>query len=124
VGLIICLIVSILVPYWIISRRSLLLGGILDRLKDSGLGWDFLERHAYQIRTFERSVHDFFWGHRKLLFIVLSIEVVTNLMGIGEAYWILRATGTRVTILTAYLVESANRVAQLICVFRSFRFGR
>jgi len=123
VGLIICLIVSIIVPYWTISRRSLLLGGILDRLKDSGLGWDLLERHAHRIRTFERRVHDFFWGHRKLLFIVLSIEVVTNLMGIGEAYWILRATGTQVTLLAAYLVESANRVAQLICAFVPFGLG-
>jgi lysylphosphatidylglycerol synthase-like protein len=123
VGLIIGLIVSILVPYWIISRRSLLLGRILDRLKDSGFGWDFLGRHEHRIRAFESSVHDFFWGHRKLFFFVLSIELVTNLMGIGEAYWILRATGTQVTILNAYLVESANRVAQLICAFVPFGLG-
>lgn len=119
----VCLIVSILVPCWIISRRSLLLGGILDRLKDSGFGRNFLEPHEHRIRAFESSVHDFFWGHSKLFFFVLSIEVVTNLMGIGEAYWILRATGTQVTILNAYLVESANRVAQLICAFVPFGLG-
>src|SRR5262249_47130518 len=34
IGLILCFMVSILVPYWIISRRRLLLGRILDRLKD------------------------------------------------------------------------------------------
>ena len=123
VGLIICFVPSMLVPYWIISRRRLLLGGIFDRLKDLGLGWEFLERHEQRIRAFEMRVHDFFWGHRKLFFLVLSIEVVTNLMGVGEAYWILKATGTQVTTLNAYLVESANRVTQLICAFVPFGLG-
>src|SRR5262245_17402097 len=123
VGLIFCFMVSILVPYWIISRRRLLLGRILDRLKDSRLRWDFLERHEHRIRAFESSIHDFFWGHKKLFFFVLSIEFLTNLMGIGEAYWILKATGTQLTIVNAYLVESANRVAQLICAFVPFGLG-
>jgi len=122
-GLILCLLLSLLVPYLIIRRRYLLVGEVLDRLKGLGLGLALLERYEQRIRAFEKSIHDFFWGQRKLFLWVLSINIITHLVGVGEAYFILKATGTQVSMLTAFLVESANRVAQLICTFVPFGLG-
>ena len=122
-GLILCLLSSLLVPYLIIRRRYLLVGEVLDRLKGSGLRFAFLERYEHRIRTFETTIHDFFLGQRKLFFFVLSINIMTHLVGIGEAYFILRATATQVSMLTASFVEMANRVAQMICTFVPFGLG-
>ncbi len=122
-ALIVCLLLSLFVPYLIISRRYLMIGKSVDRLKGSGLGWSFLERYEQRIRSFEMSIHDFFWGQRRLFLSVLSINILTHLVSVGEAYFILRVTGTQVSMLTAFLVESANRVAQMICTFVPFGLG-
>ena len=122
-GLILCLLLFLLVPYLIIRRRYLMVGKVLDRLKASGIGWAFLERYQHQLRTFERNLHDFFGTRRMLLVFVLSINLLAHLVGIGEAYFILKATGTQISMLTAFLVEMANRVAQTICTFVPFGLG-
>jgi uncharacterized membrane protein YbhN (UPF0104 family) len=122
-GLILCLLLTLLVPSLIISRRYLMIGGFLDRLKGSRIGWAFLERYEHRIRSFETSIHDFFLGRSRLFLTVLSINIITHLVGVGEAYFILKAIGTQVTTLTTFLVESANRVAQMICTFVPFGLG-
>ena len=122
-GLIAFVAFSTFVSFRIVNQRRLLLGWILDRLKESKLRLGFLERHDRRIRAFEKTIHDFFCGRRKLFFVILLIEVLTNLAGVGEAYFILNATGKHVSLLTAYFVESANRMAQVICAFVPFGLG-
>lgn len=121
--LILGLFLFLLLPYRIVSRRVLVIGALLDRLKRSGFRWTFLERHEPRIRAFEESLHDFFWGQRRLFLLVLSVNLFTHLVGAGEAYFILKATGSQISMLTAFLVESANRVAQILCTFVPFGLG-
>ena len=122
-GLIPGLLLALLVPYLIIRRRCLVAGKVLDLWKGSGIGLGLLRRYEHRIRAFETSIHDFFLGQRTLFLTVLSINLVTHLVGIGEAYFILKATGTQISMLTAFLVESANRAAQMICTFVPFGLG-
>jgi hypothetical protein len=122
-GLILGLLLALLVPYLIIRRRCLIVGKVLDSLKGLGIGLALLQRYEQRIRAFETSIHDFFSGQKTLFLTVLSINIVTHFVGVGEAYFILKATGTPVSMLTAFLVESANRAAQMLCTFVPFGLG-
>ena len=122
-GLVTCFLVSMLLPYWLISRRILLVGGILNRLKDTGLRWASLERYEHDLRAVEESTHDFFRSRRRLFLGVLAIEIATNFTGIGEAYLILKATAAQASVLAAYLVESASRAVQLAFAFVPLGLG-
>ncbi len=122
-GVIFSLLVSLFLPYLIISRRCLLLGAVLDLLKRMRPGWLFLERYEHQLRSFEETLYDFFRTRRRLFLSVLSINLSAHLIGLGEAYFILKATGTPVPLVTALFVEMSNRVAQTICSFVPFGLG-
>ncbi len=123
VGLAIGLLSSMLVPYWIITRRILLVGGMLDWLEAKGLRWAAFERYEPNLRVFEEGIHDFFLTRRTLFLSILAIEIATNFTGIAEAYLVLKATTAHSSLLAAYLVETTNRAVQLIFAFVPFGLG-
>ncbi len=123
VGLILGSLVSLLLPLLLISRRYLLVGAMLDRLKRMRPGWLLIERCEHQLRSIEMSLLDFFRVRRRLFLLVLSVNLSAHLIGLGEAYFILNATGTSVPLITALFVEMSNRVAQTICIFVPFGLG-
>jgi len=122
-GLIFGLLLALLVPYVIIRRRCLVVGKVLDSLKGLGIGLALLQRYEHRIRAFETSIHDFFSGQKTLFLTVLTVNICTHFVGVGEAYFILKVTGTPVSVTTAFLVESANRAAQMLCTFVPFGLG-
>jgi hypothetical protein len=122
-GLIFSSLVSLLLPFLLITRRFLLIGAVLDHLISMRPGWLFLERYEHQLRSFETTLLDFFRTRRRLFLFVLSIDLSAHLIGLGEVYFILKATGTPVPLLTALFVEMSNRVAQAICTFVPFGLG-
>ncbi len=122
-GLVICFLLSTLFCFWIVNRRVLLLGMVIDRLKGWGLNWAFLDRHERDVRGVEMSIYDFFLTRRSLFLYVLAIEIATNFTGIGEAYLVLKATTAHSSVLAAYLVESASRAVQLVFAFVPFGLG-
>ena len=54
---------------------------------------------------------------------LLGLVFATNFTGIGEAYLILKVTTAHASLLTAYLVESANRAVQLVFAFVPLGLG-
>ena len=122
-GLIFGLLLALLVPYLVIRRRCLIVGKVLDGMKGLNIGSTLLQRYEHRIRAFETTIHDFFLGQKTLFLTVLSINIATHFVGVGEAYFILKATGTPVSLVTAFLVESANRAAQMLCTFVPFGLG-
>lgn len=122
-GGVMALLFSMGVPTWIINRRILWVGGILDRLKQKGVRWVTLERYEPNLRAAEKSIHDFFLTRRSIFLSILAIELATNFTGIGEAYLVLKATSAHSSLLAAYLVETTNRAVQLIFAFVPFGLG-
>jgi len=122
-GLFLGLLLSMLLAWSIIGRRTLVLTRILDYIKNKGLKWTLLERYAQDLRALEERVHDFFATRRRVLFFILAIEFATNFTGVAEAYLILKATTTHASFTAAYLVESASRAVQLACAFVPFGLG-
>jgi hypothetical protein len=122
-GLVICFAAPIAIVYWTITRRILLLGRLLDCLKQSGLRWAFLERHQQSIRAVEKSVYDFFLNRSCAFLAIFAIEIATNFTGVCEAYLILRVATAHTSLLAAYLVESGSRAAQLAFSFVPLGLG-
>jgi uncharacterized membrane protein YbhN (UPF0104 family) len=107
----------------IVVQRSHLLGKLLLRLRNSVRGQALLSRYGQAIRGWEAGIQEFFRTRRKLLLSVLVIEIVVNAISFGETYLILKGATAHASFLNAYLVESANRCAQLVASFVPFGLG-
>jgi uncharacterized membrane protein YbhN (UPF0104 family) len=107
----------------LVVQRSHLLGKLFLRMKSLLRGQAFLSRYGQSIRGWEAGIQEFFRTRRKLLLGVLTIEIAVNLISFGETYLILKSATAHASFLNAYLVESANRCAQLVASFVPFGLG-
>jgi uncharacterized protein (TIRG00374 family) len=106
-----------------IVQRNHVLGKFLLRARNSSRGQAFLARYGQAIRGWEVGIREFFRTRRKLFLGVLAIEISVNVISFGETYLILKGATAHASFLTAYLVESANRCAQLVAAFVPFGLG-
>src|SRR6266853_1008314 len=104
----------------IVVQRGHLLRKLFLQIRNSPRGQALLARYGQPIRSWEAGIWEFFQTRKKLLIGVLSIEIVVNLISFGETYLILRSTTAHASLLNVYLVESANRCAQLVASFVPF----
>jgi hypothetical protein len=107
----------------ILVQRSHLLGKLFLRMSNSAWGQALLARYGQAIRGWEAGIGEFFRTRRKLFLGVLSIEIAVNVISFGETYLILKGATAHASFLNAYLVESANRCAQLVAAFVPFGLG-
>jgi hypothetical protein len=107
----------------ILVQRSDLLGKLFLRIKNTPRGQALLARYGQAIRGWEAGIREFFRTRRKLFFGVLAIEIAVNVISFGETYLILKGATAHASFLNAYLVESANRCAQLVASFVPFGLG-
>jgi hypothetical protein len=122
-GLALGLLLAVLFACVIVSRKTPVLGTILDYLRNKGLKWTLLARHDRDLRTLEARIHSFFEARWSVLWLVLAIEFATNFTGVAEGYVILKATTAHPSFLAAYLVESAARAVQFACACVPFGLG-
>ncbi|HEX5413963.1 MAG TPA: lysylphosphatidylglycerol synthase domain-containing protein [Terriglobia bacterium] len=98
---------------FIIVKQKCWLTPLPDRLTKLCSRWictDTLER---DIRDFEVNIHQFFQTRRMAFLCVFVLEALVHVIGTGEVFLILMTTAGHASILTAYLVEAANRLVQL-----------
>jgi len=107
----------------LVVQRSHLLGKLYLRTKNALRAQALLTRYGQTIRGWEAAIREFFRTRRKLLLGVLSIEIAVNVISLGETYLILKGATAHASYLNAYLVESANRFAQLVASFVPFGLG-
>jgi hypothetical protein len=107
----------------IVVQRSHLLGKLFLRMSNSARGQALLARYGQTLRVWEAGISEFFRSRRRAFLGVLLIDIVVNLISFGETYLILKSTTAHASLLTAYLVESANRCAQLVALFVPFGLG-
>lgn len=120
-----CLILSMFVAisFVIVAQRNHLFVGTFDRIRNLHWGQAILGRYSHHIHGWRAGVLDFFRTRRHLLIGILAIEIAVNLISFGETYLILRGATAHASFLNAYLVESANRCAQLVASFVPFGVG-
>src|SRR5882672_3133201 len=104
-------------------QKNHLLRKLFLRLRTSARGQALLARHGPALHGWKVGVREFFRIRRRLFLGVLTMEIAVNVISFGETYLILKSATAHASFLNAYLVESANRCAQLVASFVPFGLG-
>ncbi len=121
-GAIILLAVAAIIVAIVVHRTDQL-GKLFLRISNSVRGQALIARYGQALHAWETGIKEFFQNRRKLLLGVLAIEIAVNVISFGETYLILMGATAHASFLNAYLVESANRCAQLVASFVPFGLG-
>jgi len=112
-------IAILVVAFWLIGRRLAVVSPILDRLAGGRAARLVSRIRLLEVRTFE-----LYERRRSRLLPVLAAETAFHALGVTEIYltlWLL--TGAAPTLLTAFLLESVNRVITVVFKFVPLRVG-
>ena len=83
----------------------------------------FLARCGQTVTNWFANIRKFFQERRKLFLATLMIEIAVNIISLAETHLVLKVMTAHSSLMTAYLIESANRVVQLISSFVPFGLG-
>lgn len=102
---------------WLAARRFSIFSAVAERLTRSG-------RVSAGMRRFESRAHDAIQATRGRVLPLVALESLFHVGGVAEAYvtiWLL--TGVAPTLLAAFVLETANRVVNVVFRFVPLRVG-
>jgi Lysylphosphatidylglycerol synthase TM region len=131
IGALVTVAVVILLAYLVIHKQWKFLSGAAERLYRGGIGRRFLETRRASISILEDRIYGFYSRNSSRFLPIILLEICFHLAGIAEAYVTLyflttAADGTPVlalSLLTAFILESVNRVITVVFKFMPFRVG-
>ena len=113
-----------LAAFVIIRLRWRFLSGTLEALYGRGIGRRALETRRERARALEDRVYGFYARNRWRFFPILLLEACFHLSGILETYVILLFISTPTpTLLAAFVLESVNRIINVVFKAVPFRVG-
>jgi len=122
------LVVTILIVplgYIIIRKQWKFLSGSISLLHGRGLGRTWTEKAIPRARTLEDRIYGFYQRNSTRLLLILALEMCFHLAGVLEIYTTLWFISDVIapTLLTAFILESVNRVINVVFKFIPFRLG-
>ena len=111
--------------YLVIRRQWRFLSRSMSILHRRGLGRTWMEKTIPRARTLEDRIYGFYERNSNRLPIILVLEMCFHLAGALEIYATLWFISDIVapTLLTAFILESVNRVINIVFKFIPFRLG-
>jgi Lysylphosphatidylglycerol synthase TM region len=116
------LIVAALILFLILQQRQAC-QELAVRMRHNKYAQKFFDRHGRTIGDWVTGVRSFLQRRKKLLLAILLIEIAVNVISLAETALIVTMTTAHASLMTAYLIESANRGVQLISGFVPFGLG-
>lgn len=121
-------LVFILLGYLMVRRRWRFLSGALERLHRRGIARRFVEARRERFHSIEDRIYGFYELHRSRFLPILSLEACFHLAGVAEVYatlyFILDTPPPFAELaLAAFVLESVNRVINVIFKFVPMRVG-
>ncbi len=122
------LVVTILIiplGYFVIRKRWSFLSGGLSFLQRRNVGRVWMEKTVPRARALEDRIYGFYERNSDRLLTILALEFCFPLAGVLEIYvtlWFISDVVTP-TLLTAFILESVNRVINIVFKFIPFRLG-
>ena len=107
----------------IVGRQIKVLTGILDWLHRRSLAPHALAGRLEKLRTLEDSVYGFHRQNPARLATVLALEGVYHAAGVAEVFITLAWISSPPTLLIAFILESANRLTNVVFKFVPMRLG-
>jgi hypothetical protein len=118
---IVCVIVC---AYVVVHRRWKFLSGTLELFASRGMGRRFAARHGAKFGALEDRVYGFYARHGSRFLPILLLEMCFHLTGVVEVFLTLYfITGASPSWLAAFVLESVNRVINVVFKFVPMRVG-
>ena len=111
--------------YLIIRKQWKFLSGPMSILLGRGLGRTWMEKTIPRARALEDRIYGFYERNGDRLLTILALEMSFHFAGVLEIYTTLWFISDIVapTLLTAFILESVNRVINIVFKFIPFRLG-
>jgi hypothetical protein len=111
--------------YFVIRRQWRFVSGAMSSLQGRNIGRAWMEKTIPRARTLEDRIYGFYDRNRNRLLTILALEMCFHLAGALEIYTTLWFISDIVapTLLTAFILESVNRVINIVFKFIPFRLG-
>ena len=108
--------------YLVIYKQWRFLSGFMSFLKNRGLAR--AEKSIPRARQMEDRIYGFYARNRNLFLPILALESCFHLAGVAEIYVTLSfISDVAPTLLAAFILESVNRVINVVFKFIPFRLG-
>jgi hypothetical protein len=111
--------------FLVISRQWKFLSGLFGVLLKRGIGKTWAEKTIPRAEVFEDRVYGFYGRNRSRLLPIFALELCFHLAGVLEIYttlWFISDV-LAPTLLTAFILESVNRVINVAFKFVPLRLG-
>jgi hypothetical protein len=114
----------ILCAYVVVHRRWKFLSVTVGFMAARGIGRGFAERHGAKFDALEDRVYGFYARHGARFLPILLLEMCFHLAGVVEVFLTLYfITGAQPSWLAAFVLESVNRVINVVFKFVPMRVG-
>ena len=113
------------IGYVVINKRWRFVSGVFVFLSNRTTGRSWLERATERTRTLEERIYGFYDRNRRHFLKIFALEICFHLAGILEIYTTLSFISETVapTLFTAFILESVNRVINVVFKFVPLRTG-
>ncbi len=120
-----CAILAIIpLALFVIRKQWKFLSGALEYLYGRGIGRKVLETRRERVRSVEERIYGFYARNRSRFLPILLLETCFHLAGVAEVYVTLYfISDTAPTLLTAFVLESVNRIINVVFKFVPMRMG-
>ncbi|HEY6186543.1 MAG TPA: lysylphosphatidylglycerol synthase domain-containing protein [Pyrinomonadaceae bacterium] len=128
-GALVGVVVAVAVAYLVIRQQWKFLSGALEYLYRRGVGRRVLETRRERVRSLEERIYGFYTRNRSRFLPILLLEACFHLSGVAEVYVVLRFISDTFTgsagalLLSAFVLESVNRVINVVFKFVPLRMG-
>jgi hypothetical protein len=127
IGALVSMVVIIPVGVWVVRRQLRFISGALTLASNRGIAQKKVDDILPRARVIEDRIYGFYQRNHARFFLILGTESLFHLAGTFEGFVTLayiRETGTvRPTLLTAFVLESVNRLINVVFKFVPLRVG-
>jgi hypothetical protein len=111
--------------FFVIRRQLKFLSGPMSFLQGRGFARSWMDKTIPRAQTLEDRIYGFYQRNGSRLLAILALEMCFHLAGVLEIYTTLWFISDIVapTLLTAFILESVNRVINIVFKFIPFRLG-
>jgi hypothetical protein len=123
-GALAVIIIFVLAALFMLRRQWRFLSGAIEWIYARGLGRRALETRRGRVQVFEDRVYGFYGRNRARLLPVMLLEACFHAAGVAEVYLTLfLISGAAPPLLAAFVLESVNRVINVVFKFVPLKFG-
>lgn len=110
--------------YLVLYKQWRFLSGAMSFLERRGIARAWAEKSVPRAQQMEDRIYGFYVRNQNLFLPIFGLEVCFHLAGVAEVYTTLAfISDVAPTLLTAFILESVNRVINVVFKFIPFRLG-